>query len=376
MVSAKELGDMKANKVLTSAIAATFLLTSCWGMPAYCGEGLDQVLGNSPSTQNPGYINAEFYKSYIETPRPTSSTEQEVERINQDRSASSEEDLDERVKPVLKKKTGTATTATETVSSLFTGAETITDSTDYDLPIGSGTDQEYNAQGDLIAEEINGTRHVYSGFDNFGYSTIQSAVTAANAGDIVIIAGGRSYTEEITVKNGVKLYGGYNDTGTRDIVSTASVVTGGFTATGIDTDTEINGFTINGGMDLLSSYYRYVGINISNCDSDLKVLNNTITNMANSRGTGVYADSGSSAIVSNNDICKVYRGIWSAGSSIEIRDNKLHHEYYAYPGGGYGESGIYDEGGSATVANNIIWNYSKFIKLNGSSAHIDSNTLW
>jgi len=81
-----------------------------------------------------------------------------------------------------------------------------------------------------VAEVINGIRYLYAGFDNCGYSTIQAAIAAAVSGNRILIRGGRSYSVDITVKNGVSIYGGYNENGIQDFIAGPTVINGRITA--------------------------------------------------------------------------------------------------------------------------------------------------
>ena len=151
--------------------------------------------------------------------------------------------------------------------------------------------------------------------------TVQAGIDAAVSGDEVWVAQG-TYVERITLKEGMKLYGGYSGVGTtRDIAAYVttiednqgwSVVT---SPSGATTATVIDGFTIRNG---------YSGICCEN--SSPTIANNTITENSAYYGGGIYCYYSSPTITNNT-----------------ITENSASH------GGG-----IYCENSSPTITNNMI----------------------
>ena len=106
------------------------------------------------------------------------------------------------------------------------------------------------------------------------HSTIQDAINAARKGDVVMVATG-TYPENIVMKEGVLLKGGYSsDFSARDISLYVTVIDGGQNGPAVlfenISTASIDGFTVTNG------YFRDGGGII--CDyADPTISNNTIT---------------------------------------------------------------------------------------------------
>jgi nitrous oxidase accessory protein NosD len=171
------------------------------------------------------------------------------------------------------------------------------------------------------------------------YPTIQIAIDNAVPGDTVQVAAG-TYTENITLKSGVIVQGvGTSVTTIQGDGSTAVV-----TATDVNSDTKIDGFTITGG-----AYGIYITLN-----SSLRISNNNITR-------------------------NVRYGIWSEGSSPSISYNTI-TENGNLSGLIWG-AGISVIGGSLNITNNPISANIADIRwvaglyLYNSDATVDGNTI-
>lgn len=127
------------------------------------------------------------------------------------------------------------------------------------------------------------------------YSTIQSAVDASLAGDELHVAAG-TYYENVTMKDGVSLYGGYSASGwSRDITVNVTVMDAGgsgSTVTASDNAT-LDGFTITGS----ASTGIVAGVYISG--KSPAISNNIIT--GNGRH-GVYIEDAASPAIRENVI--------------------------------------------------------------------------
>jgi len=79
------------------------------------------------------------------------------------------------------------------------------------------------------------------------YTTIQAAIDAAASGDEVHVAAG-TYTENVTMKAGVKLMGGYNSSDwSRDISANVTVIDAGGTGSTVTAAAStLDGFIITG----------------------------------------------------------------------------------------------------------------------------------
>ncbi|MCM8760915.1 MAG: right-handed parallel beta-helix repeat-containing protein, partial [Candidatus Omnitrophica bacterium] len=240
---------------------------------------------------------------------------------------------------------------------------------DYSVAIGSGTDQLYEG-GRLIAETINGRRHVYVGFATVGKTSISSAMDIAPAGSIILVKAG-IYTEDITIKNGISLYGGYDETGLRNITANETVINGTILANGITEPTEVNGFTIK-----VANNRKAVVIISSN--PELKVLNNKIEGAAgadvhDSYNIGIWAED-SEAIIFNNSISNCHWfGLYSKLSSLTVENNIIRSIY---------RDGVQEIGGTSSYRNNFFWdsglmeNSGSSFLLYASNPLIESNTFY
>jgi len=184
------------------------------------------------------------------------------------------------------------------------------------------------------------------------YHKVQDGLNAATSGDEVWVARG-TYQELITLKDGVKLYGGFAGNG--DLRSTSIYVTtldanwngnGVTVPAGVTASVKIDGFTIRNAARAI------------NCNGSPIITNNVLTQngslLACSRGGGVYC-ADSFAIITNNIISGNIQGygggIYCSGGSPIITNNKITANRTTRTGGG----GIYCENSSATVANNLIF---------------------
>ncbi|MCX5715404.1 MAG: hypothetical protein NTV07_00745, partial [Candidatus Omnitrophica bacterium] len=185
------------------------------------------------------------------------------------------------VQPVLQRK---SSSGKGSKNSRLSGAQLI-DSTQYnvDLTAPGWT----NLGNGMISRVIDGVHHIYVEHGSAvtsSTSTIQDAIELmGNSGGIVLVAGG-AYSGDISVTNGVKLYGGYDQHGNRNLTASATTIQGTFSVDGttyadfantgvpmgtVDAITEINGFTITN--DLTAA----ITIGAHNADK-LRILNNDI----------------------------------------------------------------------------------------------------
>jgi len=158
-----------------------------------------------------------------------------------------------------------------------------------------------------------------------GYATIQQAMDAAARGDTVQVSQGR-YLENITLKKGVTLEGGWNDDfSQRDPSRYVSTIDGskkgGWVVYGAD-DATLDGFTIVNGTRVEGA-----GATVSagagvHCNATSPVIRNNVIE-ANAPA-GIYC-SGSSAIITGNLISKNEEaGIYlENGCSLKIKGNTI-----------------------------------------------------
>ncbi|MDP3792076.1 MAG: hypothetical protein Q8R38_08565 [Candidatus Omnitrophota bacterium] len=217
----------------------------------------------------------------------------------------------------LKKKTSQAVAASGEAKDLTAAAKTdMRDSSKYNnIGIGSGTNKTYDSSGRMISEVIDGQRFMYVGFDNIGKSSIIDAVRSATAGDNILVkAGTYSLSLErpdgrivslLQVRNGISLYGGYNEAGSRDVVNnTTTLINGYLTASFITKPTEIDGFT----LDIAKS-----GSGVSASYSQNLTISNNIFVSSDSRSLGIVANSAFLDI--RNNIFNVETAIYVYGKN-------------------------------------------------------------
>ena len=194
------------------------------------------------------------------------------------------------------------------------------------------------------------------------FHTVQAGVNAAVSSDEVRVAAG-TYVESITLKDGIKLLGGYSGVGEeRDRRAFVTVLDGDgqnvITAgNGITLSTVVDGFTITGGGN---------GIDCSN--DSLTITNNTIqfcscgvycgghanpqvisNNLSHNRAYGVYVNYYSSPLIANNTILGNQSGgvsIWQNSSPVILNNTIV--------GNGISGGVLWRAVSSPTMINNVI----------------------
>jgi len=383
------------------AISIIFIQGSYAGME----DKSDKLSQNQSNVFSPGYINASKQKTdaiIYQQNKPKTLMENVTEYVREKLGRKIEEGALDKPVPQLKKKTsqGEKGESIQTIKVVPSVETSLVDSIDYNVNIGSGTDKTYDEER-LISEFINGERHIYVGFDNVGKSGIQEGIdyAASRGGGIVLVKGGTYVNQKygigcgIEVKDGVRLYGGYNESGERDLKNTPTIVivsrtfaqwTGtmgtGFSVTGtIDKLTEINGFTIKTDSIMASSNpLSGTGISIiasvSNINN-LRVSNNIIRGFDNTQGGQMgmaisvndYGGATSKATISNNDIYYAWVGLWGQGSSVYATGNNIHNmSQYA----------IYDFNSTSSYENNVIWDAKGNIGFHYGNVTYKNNTIY
>jgi parallel beta-helix repeat protein len=203
------------------------------------------------------------------------------------------------------------------------------------------------------------------------YPTIQKAIDAAGKGDKVRVSQG-TYLENITMKEGVTLEGGWNkDLSRRDFRAFETIIDGkkkaGWTVLGANGAT-LDGFTIinatrleRGGADTGAGIHcesaspTIVNNTIKGnapagiyCTASSAVISNNV--ISNNEEAGIYLENGCSLKIEGNIIREnKMAGIGSGGmvaSTIEVRNNVINNNEMA---------GIEGKGASAVIYNNIIY---------------------
>ncbi len=223
------------------------------------------------------------------------------------------------------------------------------------------------------------------------FHTIAAGLNAAASGDDVWVGRG-TYSERITLKSGVRLYGGFagyecqldqrdwkRNVTTLDAGGSGTAVTA---PSGATTSTVIDGFTITHGLGSgsgggLHCYY-----------SSPMVRNNTFTDNAAdgflvNQGGAIYCGQ-SSAVIENNIISGNRAGSpYYSGSGggvylwldyVQLRGNTVvNNSVSAYVGTG---GGVYCSNSSATITNNTISdNSAQGVYVNGSGVALSNNVV-
>ncbi|OEU83263.1 MAG: hypothetical protein BA865_05745 [Desulfobacterales bacterium S5133MH4] len=203
------------------------------------------------------------------------------------------------------------------------------------------------------------------------YPTIQKAIDAARRGDKVLVSQG-IYYENITMKEGVTIQGGWNkDFSRRDISSYVTTIDGGkrggWVVCGANKAT-LDGFTIINAKAIVRDDAR-IGAGIYCVSTSPTIINSTIKK---NEPAGIYC-TGSSAAIINNVICNNEEaGIYlENGCSLKIKGNSIRDNKMAGIGtGGMVVSrievrnntinnnalgGIEAKAATGTIHNNIIY---------------------
>ena len=329
-------------------ITASLMILTLFTMSGYAyaliTDKSDRVSQGQSQVFSPGYINAAKQKTESiinQSEKKEGFWQNLVDRVSGKISDKVVEDSHKEVSPELKMKK-TARSDVTTSQAASAGEEAINTDYNYDVVRGTGTDQVFQGER-LMSEVINGTRHVYVGFSNAGTSTIQDGINraAAAGGGIVVIRGG-SYAG-FNMANGVKVYGGYNEDGVRNITGSQTIINGLISAWNINTPSEINGITRNSGLgDGPPGGNSSLGMYIRD-SSGLTILNSTISGRQ-----GIFSMNSSYTIINSNF-------------------NTGHGAIYAY-GGGANKTHITFIGNSISAGEGI-WAY-------GVTLTTDKNTFY
>lgn len=194
--------------------------------------------------------------------------------------------------------------------------------------------------------------------------TVSAGLSTAKSGDQVWVAAG-TYTDNITLKAGVALYGGFAGNEAlleqRHWITNATILDGNQTGSvvtapsGATTTTRIDGFTIRNGIGTALGSNRYGGGIF--CDkSSPMISNNKIVRNAlpTGYGGGIYCSNASPVIMNNiiadNSVTSIGGGILCFSSSPQIINNTIVGNTADSNGGGIYSLNM----SSPTIINNII----------------------
>ncbi len=237
----------------------------------------DRLSQESSYTFSPGYINAAKYQadSFLKVNLPNYKEkgffESTLDFLKDKLGRKTEEQAPAQqiANPVLQQKTG----ATNRPQVLAAGNTFQFVDSAHNVAIGTGDNKldtsgnEWHEGARLGSEVFEGVRNFYAGFNNVGTATIEDALGVAKSGDKIIVRGGE-YNEQISAIDGVSLYGGYDESGQRNLIGNRTTIEG-LTVSNISDPTEIDGFTITSSGDYT--------VNITD-SSSLTLRNNIINN--------------------------------------------------------------------------------------------------
>jgi hypothetical protein len=202
------------------------------------------------------------------------------------------------------------------------------------------------------------------------YNTIAEAITAAFAGDVVIVSGG-TYSESVDVNKSleIKVAGGETATinpasGNGFNITADSVTIDGFTITGADIGLNLNGI----------SACTIINNTISNCSTAIALSNantNIIQGNTSSNGNGISLASQSNGNIIKNNVCSGGNGYLF--SIIGSGGNTISGNSFSY--NSFCNVNIEDCSYNIFVANEISHSYSGINILEGSVYYPWRNTF-
>jgi parallel beta-helix repeat protein len=186
--------------------------------------------------------------------------------------------------------------------------------------------------------------------------TVAAGLNAAVSGEEVWVAA-NTYTERITLKEGVKLYGGFSGTevarSQRSWTANPTILDGSAGGTvvtspsGVTSAACIDGFTIRNGS-------ASNGGGIVCTSSSPTIENDTVTGNSASYGGGIYCSASSSPMVKNNTItgnsASNGGGIYCTTASAAIENNIIHDNSAENGCGG----GLYALDSTLAIAGNVF----------------------
>ncbi len=227
------------------------------------------------------------------------------------------------------------------------GSVTVTDN--YNINIQAGVLPHYEGQR-MVSNYIDNVKHIYAGFEKNGFAQdgttkpIQDAINKAKQGDVIIVAKG-TYSGDITMEKGIKVFGGFGEDGKRDLAANSTLITGNVsvnTQGGARSDnekSELNGFslsgariTVYGGSFALTNNYGTLGsLNINNSTCSINMGTGDLSlmgvNIGKGGSLGLSIAPGSGSIVSNSfalpDVVEVESQPSDSNSKYELDNVQL-----------------------------------------------------
>jgi len=220
----------------------------------------------------------------------------------------------------------------------------------------------------LVAGPAAATTHFVPG----SFSTIQGAMSAASAGDVIMVSAG-TYNEIVALKVGVQLIGAGPDVTTIDGAGLYSTVSFPYGATDA---TRLEGFRVTGGSNLTGGgIYVQSGSSptITNCQID--------GNHATVHGGGIFLDAGGEAII---EFCVIREntaaegaGICSQNANPQIRWNVICNNHAVVLGGGvhiaFADAVLVEQ--KSIVSNAIDMNYGSGLSISASTGTVVNNII-
>lgn len=349
----------------------------------YSDDNSSRYKDDSSYVFAPGYLNAAKYQAEAIADQHTqgeakSLLQNIVDYVQGKTEAKVEQNAADKPKPALQQKQSSPKASSKTLTFNLAKYNVKIG----DLQIGTGTNQAYDANKRLISETINGITNIYVGFTYAGTDTIAQAMAIAAAGNTIYV-NANTYTENVAVKDGIKLYGMVDADGNKPVIN------GCVRMENITQPTEVAGFTINGGestilMEVHGTWFDPVakkvvtgeriesstelrGIYINNDTGAIKIWGNTISAselIQGSPGLGVLI-----ASLDNN-------GNWLLASpNVTLEDNIIRDNAVGVEMDGLGT-------GTLALQNNLFQD-NWYTSINDNNVHpspmnitVDSNAFY
>jgi len=351
------------------------ILTSVCAACAYDTDGNnDRLSSASSSIFSPGYINAAKYQTEAilgQLDPKKSFMERLIENIKGNVADNVDKTANTKATVEIKKKASSASASKKVAVINQPG---LVDSVYYNISIGSGgdkkyvdptnPDQLYDAPAPdrvLASEVINGKRHIYVGFDNYGYysSSIDTAIYNASASDIIVLKGGEwsYYNISKNINKDISIMGGFDENGNRHWDPVTKNFEESSTIYGIASDsywyyqylyiyntnnTVIDGIVFGGYLNL---YLYETGATIYNCrfedsaylsiyglDSSKNILISNNYFGSSSYGIAQYGVSGTTTIAYNTfySYNAVYSWDYYDPTTLYVTNNNFYTSAFAF----------------------------------------------
>jgi len=357
---------MKTLKFTSLALLIMALVSFTGVSLSYSSSNDDNHLSANDSVYSPpGYMNKDIQQARSLTDKylankdkadnKTEATQREVSQKVQTQAI-------DKPKPQLKQKQSSATGKDKSRPSALNSEF---DVKKYNVKIGdiqigngdSGT-QMYSGTGDnkrLISEKVNGVTSIYVGFGYAGTDTINEAMNLAKSGDTIWVSANKDgYNDNISMRDGVKLYGVVDEGGNAPALYGTIGISGAY----VNNSAEVAGFKIANSPKVTNSWGVANGINISSRFAQIKIWGNTFTGLRNA----VYAPKSYNITLENNVFYNNNTAIFAGTGTF--RNNLFQSNSTALSSGWVSYDLRRESQGSVLLENNVFYSNSAGVEYN------------